>query len=165
MVRTRARCLARENAPRRIAAARGSLAKTRNARKRSRGFRDGSGSSSVAAIAGRSPGVARGGQSGWIRARRRTRPRSSLAFDWSRFDRARTCGFPLTVLSAGILTSTSVPTACRCSPSTSPSLYVTVTILGSAPLAALPGASRPLTGALRARDERRVGAASPSSPS
>ena len=44
------------------------------------------------------------------------------------------------------------------------SLYVTVTILGSAPLAALPGASRPLA-ALRARDERRVGAASPSSPS
>jgi hypothetical protein len=70
----------------------------------------------------------------------------------------------LTVHSAGILTSTRVPSLLRWSLSSSPSLYCTCAIFASTPLLVLPS-MRALRTGLRARMLRRAGAASPLSPS
>ena len=82
------------------------------------------------------------------------RRRSARARRGARRVRARTCWFVLTVHSAGILTSTKVPSDLRCSARGSPSLYVTCAVLASAPpLVAAAGLSS-ATRALRAGSSR-----------
>ena len=92
------------------------------------------------------------------------RRRSARARRGARRVRARTCWFVLTVHSAGILTSTKVPSDLRCSVRGSPSLYVTCAVLASAPplvaAAGLSSATRALRAGFLARVLRRAGAAS-----